>query len=372
MKKKILHIQLLPLLSGVQNVMLHILQALPEEEFEIYIACKPGGPLEQEIKRRGYHFIALPMFIQKLSPLDLLVFIKLYILCRKYRFNIVHTHSSKPGFLGRIAARLAGVPLIIHTGHGAPFYETQPPVLQRFYMELERLAAVFCDKMVFVNYYHRDFYIAHKLIRADKAITIYNALNPEMLRQIDAAAEKKNHRNNITTIGSVLRFSMQKNIVMTISTVIKICRQRDDVRFIFVGDGELYNLCKMMVEINNLQDRIILPGWQSDTAIWLSGFDVFMLYSAYEGLPMSIIEAMYAGLPIIGADIPTIAELVDSDNGWLIPSRRADILETKLHSIIDDKNSYGQKGQVSRTKIQELCSYEKFTTAYLSLYRYNE
>lgn len=371
MKKKILHVQLLPLLSGVQNVMLHILQALPAEEFEIYVACKPGGPLVDEIKRRGYNYIPVPLFVQKLKPIDLIIFLQLILICRKYRFDIVHTHSSKPGFLGRIAARLAGVPLIIHTGHGAPFNETQPPALQRFYMELERLAAAFCDKMVFVNYYHRDFYIAHKLIRSDKAITIYNALNPELVKDIELIAEQRSNKEKIVTIGSILRFSMQKNIIMTISTIIRICKLRNDVEFIFVGDGEMFDLCRMMVETNQLQDRILLPGWQGDTASWLARFDAFLLYSVYEGLPMSIIEAMYSGLPIIASDIPTIAELVDSTNGWLIPSQQTDKLESELNKIIDNKNSYGQKGQVGRSKIREICSYENFTMAYLSLYRNN-
>jgi glycosyltransferase involved in cell wall biosynthesis len=369
MKKKILHIQLLPLLSGVQNVMLHILQGLDPGEFEVYVACKPGGPLEEEIRKRGYTFLPLPLFVRPVSAWDAIILVQLYSLCRRYRFDIVHTHSSKPGLLGRLAARLAGVPLVIHTGHGAPFHPGQPVWQQRAYMLLEKLGACFCDRMVFVNHYHRKYYTEHKLIAPAKAVTIYNALNPGLQREIEQLSADRKAPEGMVTIGSVLRFSEQKNVVMTVAAAIKVCRERKDVTFSFIGDGELLELCRKMVNTNGLQDRILLPGWHSDTAHQLAGFDVFMLYSAYEGLPMSIIEAMFAGLPVIASDIPANAELVNADNGWLVPAGRQDLLEAALMKIIDDKVCYAQKGLYSRNKARELCSYEKFLRDYLGLYR---
>ena len=236
-------------------------------------------------------------------------------------------------------------------------------------MGLEKLGALFCDKLVFVNNYHREYYLQHKLISTDKAITIYNALNPELQEQIETLSQPKKSRKKVITIGSILRFSQQKNIVMTISAAIKLCHERHDVKFIFAGDGEFLELCRMMVKTNQLEDRIMLTGWQSNTAELLAGFDVFMLYSNYEGLPMSIIEAMFAGLPVIGSDIPSIAELVDNETGWLIPSGQMETLVTELHKIIDARDSYKQKGEQGRNKVRELCSYDNFQSGYLSLYR---
>jgi len=349
--------------------MLHILQGLDKDEFEIYVACRPGGPLVEEVEKRGYTYLPLPLLEHRISVLDVFVLVQLIGLCRKYKFDIVHTHSSKPGLLGRLAARIAGVPLIIHTGHGTPFHVGQPIYLQKLYMELEKLGALFCDRMVFVNNCHREFYLEHKMISAQKAVTIYNALNPELQEQIEELSKPKRNRKKVVTIGSILRFSQQKNVVMTISAAIKVCQKRNDVQFIFVGDGELFELCRMMVEANKMQDRILLPGWQSDTAVQLASFDAFLLYSNYEGLPMSIIEAMYAGLPVIGADIPTIAELVDNDTGWLVSAGKIDELSAELDKIIDARDCYKQKGEEGRNKIRELCSYDKFRADYLSLYR---
>jgi glycosyltransferase involved in cell wall biosynthesis len=170
------------------------------------------------------------------------------------------------------------------------------------------------------------------------------------------------------TIGSILRFSKQKNIIMTVNVAIRVCQTRSNVSFILVGDGEYYDLCRQMVKTHNLESRIELPGWQENTAEWLAKFDIFLLYSLYEGLPLSIIEAMYAALPVIASAIPANAELVDTSTGWLIPSEQPDRLEAELLKILDAKNSYGQKGEFGKVKAMELCSYEKFIKGYLLLY----
>lgn len=349
--------------------MLHLLQGLDPEEFEIWVACRPGGPLVAEVAKRGYHYIPLPLLKHKISPLDAVILMQLYLLCRKYRFDIVHTHSSKPGLLGRIAARLAGVPLVLHTGHGAPFHALMPLYEQRFYMLLEKLGALFCHKMAFVNNYHREFYIEHRLIPAAKTITIYNAPDPKLQADIEQLCKPKLSRKKVITIGTMGRFSPAKNIVMMVTAAIRVCKERSDVRFIFAGDGELLELCRMMVKTNELENRIMLPGWQKYIAAQLAEYDILLQYSDYEGLPVSIIEAMYAGLPIIGSDIPPIAELVDETCGWLLKPHQLDILISELHKIIDARDCYKVKGETGRKKIRELCSYENFLSAYLSIYR---
>lgn len=366
--KRILHFQLMPLLSGPQNVMLHILEALNFEEYDIFVASQPGGPMVDEVIKRGYKYIPLPLLKHAISVLDIIVFIQLVIVFKKYKFDIVHTHSSKPGFLGRIAAKIAGVPLIIHTGHGAPFHDYQSAGTHRFYVELERIGALFCDRMVFVNNSIRLYYLAHKMIEPGKCKTIYNAVSKDTLSHIESLASLRRPHTDRVTIGSILRFSEAKNIIQTINVAIRICQKRKDVNFIFVGNGEYYGLCLQMVTTHRMLDRISLPGWQINTAEWLSKFDAFILYSIFEGLPMSIIEAMHFSLPVIGSDLPGIAELVDISNGWLISPNQPEKLEAELHLIIDTKDTFLQKGQISKMKVKELCSYDDFIKGYIALY----
>lgn len=349
--------------------MLHILQALPKDEYDIYVACRPDGPLVDEVKRLGYTYLPLPGFVQPLSIKDVHIFFLLYRLFREYRFNIVHTHSSKPGFLGRIAARAAKVPLIIHTGHGAPFHDWQSFIIRRFYLELERIAARFCDRFVFVNNYHREFYLEHKMIKPNQGITIYNTITPEQRQDIEESAKHRQKSADYVIIGAILRFAKSKNIVMTIEGAIRVCRIRKDVMFIIAGDGEYFGLCQAMVNSSGMADRIMLPGWQSDTANWLAKFDVFMQYTLYEGLPISIIEAMYASLPIISSEIPTNIELVNSSCGWVIPIKDVDTLVKGLNTVIDNKENYGQKGHTAKERVMSLCSYESFVEGYMQIYQ---
>jgi len=367
-KKKILQIQLLPLMSGVQKFMLTLLSGLDPNEFEIHVACRPCGPLVREIKRRGYIYHPLYFFKHEISPLDAVVFYEIYRLCRKENFDIVHTHSSKPGFLGRLAARLAKVPLVIHTSNGSPIHPDQNCLTRRFYMELERFSDKFCDKVVFVNNYHRLFYLQHKLITPAKAVTIYNAITPEQTERIQQAAAKRKPMGKIVTIGSVCRFSKEKNILLMVLAAIHICRSRQDADFIFAGDGELFPLCRKIVVSNNLQDRIIFPGWKDEPAEILAQLDVFLIYSSYEGMPLSVIEAMTAGLPILSSDIPMLRELVDDSCGMLIKPNDLDALETALNNMLDLKADLRQKGIMSKKKVEMLCSYDQLVQAYRSLY----
>jgi glycosyltransferase involved in cell wall biosynthesis len=372
-RKKLLHFQLVPILSGPQNMMFHLLDALSPADYDIYVMAQPGRALSDEVTKHGYTYIPLTELRHPIHYSDLRVFLQIIRIFRKYQFDIVHTHSSKPGLLGRIAARIAGVPLIIHTGHGAPFHYGQTRFTYRFFVGMEKFGALFGDHLVFVNHYLKDYYVRHKMIPAKKVSTLYNALSTKLIDQLTTAAKDRESRAPLTlslyvTIGAILRFTTAKNIVMTIQAAIHICLLRDDVRFIFVGDGEFFSLCQKMVATHRLQDRIRLTGWMDKPADQYALFDAFLLYSIFEGLPMCIIEAMYASLPIIGSDIPSIAELVDDSNGWLIPSDNLSVLEASLHKIIDDRELFTTKGRAGRLKAEQLCSHQRFVQGYKALY----
>ncbi len=270
-RKKIVHIQLLPLLSGAQNVMLKILESLDRDKYEIYVISKPGGPLVKKVKELGYKHVPLNSFRRNISFMDIIAFIKLYKIFKKYKFDIVHTHSSKPGFLGRIAARIAGVPKIIHTVHGFPFHPYQNKYIIEFYKAMEKFAALFCDKVVFVNNSERETAISDRLVQPEKAVTIYNGIELPKINQ------RQRKKSDGLVIGSTLRFWNQKNIFDTIEAAIQVCKKSERIKFIFVGHGELYKDVEDIVNKSGFKDRIQLPGWQNNVTDWLQKFDVFLL-----------------------------------------------------------------------------------------------
>lgn len=366
MKKiRILHIQLLPLLSGVQNMMLNLLDGLDPEKYEVYVACRPGGDLVTEIMKRDYNFIPLYHMEHHLSPKDILAFIELYRICRNKKFDIVHTHSSKTGFLGRIAARLAGVSKIIHTVHGFSFHPYQQIQTRLFYQMMESFAAKFCDVMVFVNESERKYAEGSILFRGVMMLTIFNGVH---IPDLNPDVERFDFLKDRFIIGSNARFSMQKNIVQTMEAAIIACRRNPKLAFVFVGDGDFYELCKKMVKSANLTDSIFLPGWQSNTQIWLEQYDCFLLYSLWEGLPLSILEAMAYGKPVIGSDIKGNNELISDLNGILVPPGKPESLAEVLQGLPGRIKEIKTWGNNSRKTVIQRFNMTEFNERYRELY----
>lgn len=370
MRKKLLHIQLLPLLSGVQNFSLHLLEGLDPNEYEIHIACKPGGEFVDAILERGYHYHPLSMLTHPISLKDLPAFWQIFRMIRRNKFDIVHTHSSKPGLLGRIAATLAGVPLILHTVHGTAFRREQRFVSYAAFAALEWLANRFCHKVVFVNNSDRINCVSMGLIPAAKAHSIYNALPLPFARKLeDVAAGRTAPSPEQVVIGSSLRFSTQKNVINLVTALCMACQQAPRLKFVLVGDGEHYGLCRQIVRTHNLNDRILLPGWDPDITPWLRAFDAFILYSRWEAQPFSIIEAMHSGLAVIGSDIPSIRELVDESCGYIATlDDEADLIQTLTH-IAKHPQELRQKGEAAMQRVNELCEYRHMVDSYLEIYR---
>ncbi|HPN41718.1 MAG TPA: glycosyltransferase, partial [Candidatus Cloacimonadota bacterium] len=189
----------------------------------------------------------------------------------------------------------------------------------------------------------------------------------------DSTRESIPHANKDVSgsimVGSTLRFSTQKNILEVILAACEACALEPRLRFVFIGEGEHFQLCKAIVSSKGLNERILLPGWDSDVSIWLSQMDVFMLYSRWEALPFSIIEANFSGLPVIGSSIPSIKELVNEEVGWLVPLDDRPALVRTLTSLPHQAGAISQKGHLARQGIGQLCDYQSMVDAYLKLYR---
>ncbi len=369
-KKKLLHIQLLPLLSGVQNMMLSLLSGLDKQEYEIYVISKPGGPLEEAVHQAGYHYLPVRTLQRNISFCDLAAFVEIYRLIRKYNFDIVHTHSSKTGFIGRIAARMAGVPKVYHTVHGFAIHEHQPNTINLVFMLLEYLAGKFCDQVIFVNNYEREMAIKKRILPERKVKTIYNGIlvGEFQVKKAEAYLSERDYESNPFTIGSVLRFTAQKNTLNTISAAIAVCQESDIIRFVFIGDGDDFLICKKLVEKENLNTRILLTGWQSEINILLAKMDVFLLYSRWEGLSISILEAMATGLPIVASDIKGNRELVNNENGILVDVNHKEELIAALVKLPYAKEQLKIWSIASRIKAQEKFNIEKFIREYKAIY----
>ena len=370
MKKiKICHVQLLPLLSGVQNMMINLLDYLDKTEYEITVISAPNGPMIEKLHEMRIRHVTFPNLIQKINLHDIRFFFQFYKFFRKERFDIVHTHSSKTGFMGRIAAKFAGVKIIIHTIHGFPFHPFQSAPVRLFYQNLERIAGLFCDRAVSVNDHERELAVDKYLVNKKKIVTICNGIQ-SLASQNPVQREELGIDKNDIIVGSVSRFSEQKNIINLIKVAIDIVKDESGITFIFIGDGEYFSDAQQLVQTAGAEDNIRLMGWKSNTADWYEIFDIVILYSKWEGLSLTILEAMSMKKPIIASDIKGNNELVNEGiNGYLIKVGDHKNLTKKVLSLSKDLLTQKKFGAESYKIFLEDYTLDRFVESYKELYQ---
>ena len=314
--KKILHIQVFPKLSGVQKISLEIMKALPNNEFDKYILFATESDngdkitLENEFHKANVKILYSENLTRELNvKKDFKAFKEIYRLCKKERFDIVHTHSSKPGVVGRIAAYLAKVPLVIHTVHGISFTKFTPPLKFAFYYLCEIFATVFCHKLVLVNKYYNRFY---KLF-GKKVCTIYNAL--DFSKWIFDKEKKSVNPIELLYVG---RLDTQKDPITILKGFNEAYQKNKNIHLTIVGDGELFTDCQSFIDKYSLNNSVTMAGWQSNTLKYYEKSDLFISASIYEAFGLMFLEASYCSLPIIATNVEGIPEVVlDGKTGLL-------------------------------------------------------
>ncbi|QHM74988.1 Putative glycosyltransferase EpsF [Mixta theicola] len=341
--KKIIHIQLQPILSGVQKVCLDEMRNLGKE-YEQILVCSSTGTLTDLAKKEGVRTITINSLVRDISPWnDLKSLIKLVKLFKDLKPDIIHTHSSKTGFLGRVAAKIAGVKKIVHTVHGFAFPSTNNRLLRFIYFAMEYIAALCTDDIIVMN---EDDYLTalNKLpIKKNRVHLIYNAVeiigdeHSEFSRDIIINHDKY----NIIMVG---RLCEQKNPILLLKAFLKL--KDDQTNLYIVGDGPQREYLEKFIEQNELNDKVFLLGWRDNVQHLLPHFDLFVLPSLWEGMPLAILEAMAARVPVICSDIPANNFLISKSAGMLFESNNDEALKQKIKKMLNNaqlQNIYRQK-----------------------------
>ncbi|KOF33818.1 MULTISPECIES: glycosyltransferase family 4 protein [Vibrio] len=343
MKKiKIAHVQLLPLLTGVQNVTISELDRLSEKHYSKTIICQSAGELTLKASKLNISTKLIPDLVREISPVkDFRALISLYKFFKKEEFDIVHTHSSKTGLLGRLAARMAGVPLVIHTVHGFPFSSAKNKIIYMFYVFMEFLGGRLSHKVICLHEIDKKICINKLKLSENKLVVLPNGVNKNIFHPSDSSSlnlirsELKLSKDKII-IGMIGRLWEQKNPKALVDAALSILSNRNDVVFVLVGEGELRASLEAMSDSHS--DNIKFLGWRSDTADLLRSFDIFSLPSLWEGMPLAIIEAMATGLPCVVSNIPGNNHLIENGkNGFLFELTHSQDLVNSLLKLIDDE-----------------------------------
>jgi glycosyltransferase involved in cell wall biosynthesis len=330
-------------LGGAQQNTLFCVRHHDRSRFEVGLMAGEGGFLDAEaLALPDAEVRLLPYLKHPISPVsDLLGLFKLRAKFREGGIDLVHTHSSKAGILGRVAAWLAGVPVVVHTVHGWSFNPTQPSWLRGLYVRLERLAAVCSTKLIVVSSHGRDTGLQAGIGRPEQYEIVHSGIDFDQYRRPETPREMVRRRLGFgpahRVVGTMACLKHQKAPLDFVRAAAAAHARNPELRFFIAGDGELRPMVEKLVEELDLEDVIKLLGWREDVVDLLHAMDVFMLTSLFEGLPRAVLQAMAAGVPVVATAVDGTPEVVENGiTGLLVPPARPDLAAERVLQIIED------------------------------------
>jgi glycosyltransferase involved in cell wall biosynthesis len=327
---------------------------------------------------KGVELINLPSLVRRISPWnDLRAFVLIWSIIRRYKPHIVHTHTSKAGVLGRLAAWLARVPVIIHKPHGHVFYGHFSPSLSRFFLHIERLLGRITDHIVALTPMEARDYLTLRVLTSDKISIIHSGV--DVHRFIAGAKQRTRKRKELgipadsMVIGYVGWLIPIKGVTHLVNAMVRVAEKYPKSILVLVGKGDEKGeeeiKLKEQVENLRLNDKVYFLGWRSDVDEIMGCFDIFVLPSSNEGMGRVLVEAMAAGLPVVASRVGGIPDLIkDGQNGILVPPADAIALGNGIAALLEDKAKRKRMGQAG-TKMCRQYSTEAMVERIDGLYR---
>ncbi len=298
------------------------------------------GSLLDQARYEGVDIHVLPQLVREVSPIsDLIALAALVRIIRREKPAIVHTHTSKAGILGRIAARMAGAPVIIHTPHGHIFHDYFSRPKTALFIRLERLCARYTDRLIMLTQNEMDDHLALKIAPPERFTVIFSGVDLGQFTTNRPPRGTLRNRfglsNGVRVIGTVGRLVPIKGQIHLIQAMPKIRQHCPEAHLVLVGDGPLRDELEKAATDLRVNDAVHFAGYREDVANCLADFDLFVLPSLNEGMGRVIVEAMAMRLPVVASDVCGIRDLVkDKVSGLLVPpSDHQALAEAIIHLL---------------------------------------
>ena len=326
---------------AVKFLLLSQLKFLVREGYDVYVVCSEGKWVT-DIEKWGIKVKTI-MIKRKISPFyDLITLYKLWNYFKKEKFGIVHTNNPKPGLLGQLAAKMAGVPIVINTIHGLYFQDNSSSAKRRFFIFVEKIAAS-CSNLIFsVNREDVETLIEEKIVKQGKIKYLGNGVdidkfNSEKFSK-DFLDKKKNELNiptDFKVVGIVARLVQEKGYLDLFEAFKSVLQIFPKTILLVVGAEEPEKedaISPEVVRDYGIEKNVIFLGEREDVEEIYPLMDAFILPSYREGLPVSLLEAMAEKRPVVASDIRGCREEIDNEkNGILVPVKNP---EKRLEAII--------------------------------------
>jgi glycosyltransferase involved in cell wall biosynthesis/ribosomal protein S18 acetylase RimI-like enzyme len=358
--KRVAHITTIDL--TLRFILLNQLRGLREAGFDVTAVSAPG-PWVSDVEGAGIRHIAWPHATRSWDPAsDVRAFLELLRILRRERFDLVHTHTPKAGVMGRIAARVTGVPCVVSSIHGLYTMPDDPPRKRLSVLAVERVAALFSDLDLYASEEDLAWARSIRLVSPSKSLLLGNGVDlrrydPSTVssRRLAALRQELGIAENALVVGTVGRLVAEKGYRELFTVAREVRREMPDTRFVVLGAPDIEKADAIGgAEMERARDDVIFAGWVEDVREALALMDIFVLPSWREGQPVSVIEAAAMAKPLIVTDIRGCREVVrDGLEGLLVPPRNVARLTSAIKRLAVDADLRRRMGQAARRRAVE-------------------
>ncbi len=336
----------------------------------------PEGALLQQGRGVEVPLEVVPSLRRAIHPLDdTKAYFALKRALKRYRPDVVHTHSAKGGFLGRLAAWSLKVPAVIHTVHGAPFHPYQSFAARRLFRDCERYAAHRCHHMISVADAMTDLMVSAGVAPQEKFTTIYSGMDVEPLLAAnshrDRVRQELGYGPDDVVIGKIARLFALKGHDDVIEAARQVVDRQPNARFLFIGDGVLRSSLEQQIASAGLQQHFKFTGLVPPSRIpeLLGGIDLLVHASLREGLARALPQALIAGKPVVSYDVDGAREVaITGETGYLVPPRDVQGLAEGITQLVADAELRRRFGQAGRERFSDQFRHETMTRRIRELY----
>jgi len=369
------------IVGGAQENTLLTTRGLIEHGHRVVLVTGPtigpeGNLLERDGVPAGLEVITVPHLVRPIAPIaDLRAVRALERLFRSRRFDVVHTHSSKAGVVGRIAAWRAGVPCVVHTVHGQAFHRYAPWWQNQLYILAERFAARRCHRILAVAQAMVDQCVEARVAPPDKYSVVYSGmdLEPYFRARPDSNLRRRlGIPPDVPVVGKIARLFELKGHEFLIEAAPAIVHRIPDVRFLLVGDGVLRPQIEEAVERLGLRERFVFAGLVSPSEIprYTALMDVLVHLSLREGLPRTVVQALATGVPAVAFVLDGTPEVVhDGVTGILCRPRDAACVAKAVIDLLEHPDKARRMGEAGRELVRERFDWRRMVDLIEAEYR---
>ncbi|MCS7250099.1 MAG: sugar transferase [candidate division WOR-3 bacterium] len=375
-KKRIIHILGGSKFGGIIYYLAYLIERQLKEGYEISILAE-NEKVKDYFKRNFSHIKIVDTknaYKREISPIyDILALFRTIKVLKNY--DIVHTHTSKGGFIGRLAAKIRRIKLIIHTAHGFAFHEYSSKMTTLFYSLLERFASYFCDKIIILNKKDLDLAKKYKIGNEKKLKLIYNGIDWKKIENIKpdfSIRERFNLNKEDFLITFVGRLSKQKNPEILIWAMKELLKEKIDRKVFLLLIGEDMDMKERLTKLINdfkIKDYVAFLDFIPDPISIIKASDCFVLPSLWEGMPIALLEAMASGVAIIASNIKGNNEIIiDGVNGLLFSPTNYQELKEKINLLIKNEDLRKKISLKAKEDVKKRFNKERFQEETMRIY----